>query len=285
MRKALAALSVLAALVLPAAAAETANKVKFNPREIVRLQMLPGRPAQGIWQFGNGQYLVTQDVDGRAEHEWVRFNLFDEGGGLIRKWELNYGTHGQSLFVDKHKGGYRIYTESANRKGFAVFDMNEDRTALQFSHRVTPRDGNGKTIEFHAFGVDEARDTIIVADSGSRKTVQYFVFSDFVDGKLTPASNEIHIKKPGKNQGLGWLQGVGTENGIGYVLTGNSELDSKKFISRVGKDGNLTQVEIEPDRDRANYHYEPEGLYVQNGRLLFTMYDYYATRVYEVKAK
>ncbi len=126
---------------------------------------------------------------------------------------------------------------------------------------------------------------IIVANGGQRKSVQYFKFSDFSAGKLTPLSKAIVIQRRKKGRQLGSLQGVGTDNGIGYVLTGDGELDTKKFISRLDAEGNFVPVEIEPDRDKAKIFYEPEGLYVRRGRILFTMYDHFWTRIYEVKAK
>jgi hypothetical protein len=278
-------LPLLLALVLPAAAQEAKDKLKFHPKEVVKLKLLPGRPAQGIWEFGNGQYLVTQDADGRNGHEWVRFTLFDQDGDVIKKWELNYGTHGQSLFLKRREEGFIIYTESRNRKGMALFEMSADRTEIKFLNRVIPKTKDGKTVEFDAFGVDGDSDTIIVADGGTRKSVRYFKFSDFTAGLLTPLSKPIVIQRTNRGKQLGSLQGVGTDNGIGYVLTGDAELDTKKYISRLDDEGNLVPVEINPDRDKATFYYEPEGLYVRKGRILFTMYDHFWTRVYEVKAK
>ncbi len=285
MRKLIVLLSILLAFAVPSGAQEAMDKLKFHPKEVVKLKLLPGRPAQGIWEFGNGQYLVTQDADGGNNHEWIRFSLFDQDGEVIKKWELNYGTHGQSLFVKRRAEGFIIYTESKNKKGMALFELSADRTELKFLNRVIPKTEDGKTVEFDAFGVDESSDTIIVADGGTKKSVRYFKFSDFTAGLLTPLSKPIVIQRTKKGKQLGSLQGVGTDNGIGYVLTGDGELDTKKFISRLDEEGNLVPVEINPDRDKAKFFYEPEGLYVRKGRILFTMYDHFWTRVYEVKAK
>ncbi len=136
MRRLLLLMSLTLAFALPAFAQDAPlERITFKPREVVKLRLLPGRPPQGIWQFGNGQYLVTQDADGGHEHEWVRFSLFGEDGEVIRKWELNYGTHGQALFVDRRDDGFLIYTESKNRKGMAIFELSADRTKLKFSQQ------------------------------------------------------------------------------------------------------------------------------------------------------
>lgn len=285
MRKFLICLSLLFVFILPATAQEVMDKVKFKPREVVKLKLLPGRPAQGIWEFGNGQYLVTQDADGGKNHEWIRFTLFNQDGEVLKKWELNYGTHGQSLYVKRRKDGYLIFTESKNKKGMAIFELSADRTELKFFNKVIPKTEAGETIEFDAFGVDDDEDRIIVADGGTKKSVRYYKFSDFTAGKLTPLSKRIVIQRTNKGKQLGSLQGVGTDGGIGYVLTGDGELDTKKYISRLDEFGNLQPVSISPDRDKATFYYEPEGLYVRKGRILFTMYDHFWTRVYEVKAK
>ena len=285
LRKLAVLLPLVLVFALPATAQEAMDKVKFHPKEVVKLRLLPGRPAQGIWEFGNGQYLVTQDADGGKQHEWIRFTLFNQDGEVIKKWELNYGSHGQSLFVKRRANGFIIYTESKNRKGMALFEMSADRTEIKFLNRVIPKTEDGENVEFEAFGVDESSDTIIVAHGGSKKVVRYFKFSDFTAGLLTPLGKPIVIQRAKKGKQLGYLQGVGTDNGIGYVLTGDGELTTKKFISRIDADGNFQPVEIEPDRDKAQFFYEPEGLYVRKGRILFTMYDHFWTRVYEVKAK
>lgn len=283
MRKLLTVLLLLA-LALPASA-QNIPGVDFNPEFVVKLHVLPGLPPQGIWQFGNGQYLITQDIDGRKDSEWVRFNLVAKDGDIIRKWEVPYGTHGQSLFLRKTGDGFTIYTESRNRKGLAVFHLNADKTELTFVKQITPRTADGETVDFEAFGVDEFSDLVLLAKSGGeRKAVQYFRFSDFENGFAKPVSDKIVIETRDGLK-LGSLQGVGTSNGVGYVLTGDSELRSKKYIFRIGLDGSLRPISISPGRARALFTYEPEGLFVQRGKVMFSMYDHFWTRIYQVAAE
>lgn len=284
MRRLCLLLSLIVAFAGPAPAQGVYQRSDFRPEYVLQFELLPGRVPQGLWRFGNGQYLMTQDIDGGDDREWVRFNLFDKKGNFIRKWEINYGTHGQSMFVKWENGGFTIYTESRNRRGIGIFRLTEERTKLTFVRQVIPKNSMGRTIEFGAFGVDEAEDVIVLGGGQAYKTVQYFKFSDFLNGMLTPLERKIVIQtKDGLD--LGWLQGVGTYNGIVYVLTGTSDIKSKKYILRIDEEGNMRRISIGPSRGKALFQYEPESLYVQNGRIMFTMNDHFWAKLYEMKAQ
>jgi len=169
-------------------------------------------------------------------------------------------------------------------QGFGIFRLTDERTKLAFVRQVIPKNSRGRNFEFSAFGVDELEDLIVLGDGGANKNVHYFKFSDFLNGMLTPLERKVVIQtKDGLD--LGWLQGVGTYNGIVYVLTGTSAIKGKKYILRIDEEGNMRRISIGPSRGKATFQYEPESLYVQNGRIMFTMNDHFWAKLYEMKAQ
>ena len=72
---------------------------------------------------------------------------------------------------------------------------------------------------------------------------------------------------------------------MGYVLTGDGEVTARNTSLASTQKEIYRRSKSTPLATRRNIFYEPEGLYVRKGRILFTMYDRFWTRVYEVQAK
>jgi hypothetical protein len=283
MTRILVLLTMLLSVALAGAGPGLAGGGSSKPKFLTSLHLLPGRPAQGVWQLRNGRFLITQDIDGKSASNWVRFCLMSAKGDILEKWELQYGTHGQGVFAMNNGDGLTVFTETRNHDGLAQFALSKDRKSMDFVREIKPRTADGKPIDFKAFGVDEDRDEIVLVRGSAYRTVQYFRFSDFLQGRATPVGKKTVIQtKRGLN--LGSLQGVGTTNGIVFVLAGDDQIGHKKYLLRIGDDGAFQPMPLTAGRGRAMFKYEPEALFVQKGRVIFGVYDHFWTRLYEMSA-
>lgn len=197
---------------------------------------------------------------------------------------MPYGTHGQGLYAMPGGNGLSVFTEARSRDGLAEFDLGPDRKSLNFVREIKPRLPDGSPVQFVAFGVDAGLDEIVVARGGARKVVQFFRFSDFLRGIATPLGDEIVISEKFLGIDFGALQGVGTSGGVAYLLTGDNKVAHTKYLLRITADGGIRKLVINQGKGSALFSYEPEGLFVQDGKLIFGVYDYFWSRLYHMPA-
>lgn len=279
-------LTAIAAAALAAAAKPAAAEVRWdNARLLMKLPLSPGDSVQGVWMFPDKSVLMTQDMDGNNAKGSIRFSLLSPQGEVRQRWDIPYGTHGQSVYVARGADGYLVYTEQKDFHGLALFRLSADLSEMSFVREILPVTADGRPLYFKAFGVDRTRDVILCARIFKhRLAVQYYSFSDFVKGVAVPVGGPIAVEERPDFQ-LGWLQGAGTSDGIAYVLVGDSSKKSKKRIVRIMADGSYDTIFLRAARRRAIFGYEPEALYVQSGRAVFGVYDLFLSRLYTLSLK
>jgi hypothetical protein len=235
---------------------------------------------QGIWQFYNKKILMTQDVDGNAGKGKIRFSLLSPSGDVEDRWVINYGTHGQSLYASWDGDGFFVYTEHVKFRGLAEFQISQDLSEMKFRREIEPKTAKGESVAFHTYGVDRPKNLILTARLGKgRVYLRYYDFNAFIKGKAIPMGDELVIEERPDFK-FGWLQGAGTYNRTAYLLVGDNSKKTKKRIVRIAADGSYDTIFIKAGRSGALFSYEPEALYVQNGRLIYAIYDHLRSHLY-----
>jgi hypothetical protein len=256
--------------------ADSAQPVKVASLRGIDLRDTP----QGVWKLSETRYFIAQDTDGGDDHKTMRFYLVKPSGDVVHKWDVNYGSHGQSLFMIKRATHYEVYTTSKAGLGVARFRLSLDLATLKFTGAVTePVNAKGKTAGYGTIAFDQARDAVAVcgyargtAPGLEGFSVKFFDMSDYLDGKLTVIAPRVVFQS--KIGAIGPVQGCGIHDGKAYVLLGDGEhFQQRKFMYSVPMDGRpLRRRELTVDKATSVGQYEPEGLYAQDGELVFGIY-------------
>lgn len=241
---------------------------------------------QGIWKFQNKKiFLISEDVDGREMHTFIRFHLVDETGKrLWSKDILGAGTHAQSIYV-KYKGGneYDVFTENATRDGISHFTLNIEKnyskTDMIFNGDFKPKIKQGqiyKPIRFHVFAVNPRSNLLVTGQLSSKGfLLQRFDSTQFFNSQiLNDERISIAIPKfePFLFTNINSLQGVGLSKSKAFILTGKKEagIASKVLYVANFKTKSLEQpILIKEDDYNEDLKSEPEGLYVQANQIIF----------------
>ncbi|MFN0252802.1 MAG: hypothetical protein ACKV2T_38360 [Kofleriaceae bacterium] len=233
------------------------------------------RPPQGIWKIG-ARYLVTQDSDGNNDDDEFRLYLRAADGDHIRGWEKPYGSHGQTVFVERRADNdFNFYTSSKSTLGVVRFRLGADLKTLSGSgHVITPKGPEGGTAK-GVVAFDRDADIAAVCGYTSPSTpgnearrIRFYAMGDYLDGVLTKVARPV-VFEAGH---LGSLQGCGVHDGKAYMLLGNDDPGRRKWIYRVNiATGAVKRREITVDKQGAD-KYEPETLYAQNGEIIFGIY-------------
>jgi hypothetical protein len=236
--------------------------------------------AQAI-AYIDGYYLMSKNVyekdikTGKNEEKYLLFNLFDKYGVSIGNVQVDYGSHGQDLSIEKiDKNRYYIYTRSLSGKGIVRFILdlsnigfkdiayNDQKLDIVFDKEIqfssdiaylTPALNEEKT-EFVGVGYDKNdKDSLVVQilDKESEESKKIFKFSI--------------AKEPNGY----YNQGIAMKNGKIFVLRGHwdNKKDSEHFIKKLyvldDQSANVIAIySIILENYDKYYRTEPEGLVI-----------------------
>ncbi len=208
-------------------AVEYSQKDKFiinlSPSDNINKKDKSGNVLQGIASFSK-YWFVSQSIKNR----YILFNILNENGKSIFEKQFIYASHGQDISLKiKNNGQIKLYTTGSHWEGIAEFSIEYDKDRDSFKN-MKLENKYLLNIGKNTPSISEDSNYFVTKANNS---IYIYRYSDLIaNSNITPkVIFSFLLSKQQRKKGE-WFQGLAMKDGYIYCLTGNSKINSKKYL-------------------------------------------------------